>query len=691
MPQIRITWMEKSNSRSTSLAFAIVLTIIILTSGCSYLDQMRSLNEFTATPTFKSTQTPSPTDVKGPTPTPTKVFIPKGLIRIPVTTGALQTVQELTSAERPTIDLYRLAQEYNGITSQDLFPVVINEIDFELNDRQDFIIDKDLAGDFRTHPAILRHISENAYWWKGVTTQVDDEQIKAAARLFEEQILPTNRELFGTEWSPGIDIDPRIHILLIDEPSWENTIGYFNSLHEYPTSIEPNSNQKEMVVINLGAVSINSKAFAGELAKAYQEMIHWNQDSNEEPWFREAMSKLAAFLNGAPPTDNDSRLTDNELFANEPATQLNSRPFVRVTEDEVPYFPHYGAERLFAIYLYEQFGPQLIKDIVMNPAPGIWGIQEALAESPGSPSLQDIYADWIMANLLNRTTLDQGQFGYQGIRPTRPKLETVESYTGEPIADQLPPYSTRYYEVRHTGPVRVSFDGSTMTRLTPADPASGEFAWYSTRGDESEFTLARIFDLSVVDSATLRFKVWYQLEEYYDYAYVEISLDGGRTWELLDIVHGTDKDPNSIALGTGYTGSTPDWKFDSVDLTPYVGQKVQIRFHVINDSTTNWEGFQVDDITIPEIGYFDGAEIGSGGWISEGFIRSSNLVPVEWILWLVKNTNPIQAERLKLSSDQAADFEISGLGESYNQAIIAVSPTTPLTTTEIDYEIKFEE
>jgi immune inhibitor A len=605
--------------------------------------------------------------------------------------GALQTVEELNSSERPTIDLYRLAQEFNGITSEELFPVVINEIDFELNDRLDFIIDKDLAGDFRAQPAILRHISENAYWWKGVTTQADDEQIVAAARLFEDQIIKTNRELFGTEWSPGIDIDSRIHILLIDEPGWGDTIGYFNSLHEYPSSIEPNSNQKEMVIINLGAVSINSKAFAGELAKAYQEMIHWNQDANEEPWFKEAMSTLAAFLNGAPPADNGFRYSDNELFASDPATQLNSHPDVRATEDEVPYFPHYAAERLFAIYLYEQFGPQLIKDIVMNPAPGISGIQEALEKLPGSPSFLDIFADWIVANLLNRTTLDKGQFGYQEIRPTRPKLETVESFTGEPIADQLPPYSARYYEVRHNGPVQVDFTGSTMTRLTPADPVSGDFAWYSTRGDESEFTLARIFDISVVDSATLRFKVWYQLEEHHDYAYVEISLDGGRTWEILDTIHGTDSNPYNAALGTGYTGSTPDWKFDSVDLTPYTGQKVQIRFHVITDSITSWEGFQVDDITIPEIGYFDGAEDDFGGWITEGFIRSSNIVPVEWIMWLVKNSNPIQVERLNLTPDQTANFETSGLSESYNQAIIVVSPTAQFTTTGIDYEIKFEE
>lgn len=420
-------------------------------------------------------------------------------------------------------------------------------------------------------------------------------------------------------------------------------------------------------------------------------MIHWSLDPNEEPWFVEAMSRLAVFLNGATLANNGPRQTNTELFANDPAISLTSRPAVRAAQDEAPFFPHYAAEQLFAVYLYEQFGPQLIKDIVSNPAPGVIGIQEALAKLPGSPRFEDVYADWIVANLLNRTTLDEGQFGYEEIRPASPQLEAVESFTGERLVDQLPPYGTRYYVIRRDGPVQIEFAGSTMTRLTPADPVSEEFTWYSTRGDSSEFTLSRIFDLSVVDAAILRFKVWFQLEEYHDYAYVEISLDGGRTWEILDTVHGTDKNPHNVALGTGYTGSTPDWRFDSVDLTPYTGQKVHIRFHVITNETTNWDGFQVDDITLPEIGYFDGAEDERGGWKTEGFIRNSNFVPVEWIMWLVKNTNPIQVERINLAPDQTANFELSGLGDSYDQARIVISPAAPLTTMEIDYEIKFEE
>jgi hypothetical protein len=40
----------------------------------------------------------------------------------------------------------------------------------------------------------------------------------------------------------------------------------------------------------------------------------------------------------------------------------------------------------------------------------------------------------------------------------------------------------------------------------------------------------------------------------------------------------------------------------------------------------------LDEIAIPELDFFDGAEIDSGGWEARGFIRNSNFIPVEWIV-----------------------------------------------------------
>ena len=121
------------------------------------------------------------------------------------------------------------------------------------------------------------------------------------------------------------------------------------------------------------------------------------------------------------------------------------------------------------------------------------------------------------------------------------------------------------------------------------------------------------------------------------------------------------------------------------------GQEIQLRFHVITGFTTNRDGIQLDDISIPELGYFDGAEDNNGGWEAKGFVRSSNLVPAEWIIWLVKASNPLQVERITLNPEQSAKFTIEELGDTYSLAAVVVSPTAPVTTIDLDYEIMFNQ
>jgi len=667
--------------------FATIFVILIV--GCSSAEESETPESPTAESVSPVTQETAPPLPPVPSPLPAKEPIPEGLVQIPVPASAEQTAAELLKAEHPPVDRYRLAKEFKGLTDEELKPVLLSEVEYQINDRSEFIVNKNLSGEYKALPARLRYISENAYWWTSHNARADDDEIAVAAENFEEEILKINRLIFGKEWSPGIDNDPRIHILLVEEIRWGSTFGYFSSSNEYPTSIEPNSNQKEMIYINLGAVRIDSKAFGGELAHEYHHLIHWIHDPNEDLWWNEAMSELAIFLSGAPPTRTRGK-NNADIFSENPDIQLTSRPERRFGDEDLSRFAHYAAERLFGVYLLEQYGPQLIKDIVNNPAPGVLGIQEELAQLPGESSFEDVYASWILANLLNRSSLAEGQYGYQGISPVPPLLKPVQSFNGEPIADKLPPYGTRYYQVRRDDLVQVNFNGSTLARLTPADPPSGEYAWYSNRGDETEFTLTRPFDLSDMEAATLNFKTWYELEEFFDFAYLEVSTDGGQTWEILETAHGTDRDPNDVSLGFGYTDSTLEWLSESIDLTPYTGQEIQLRYHVVTDFTTNRDGFQVDDIAIPELGYFDGAEDDSGGWEAKGFIRSSNLVPVEWIVWLVKATNPFQIERISLTPEQAAEFEIQGLGEDFKVAAVVISPTAPVTTMELNYELVFQ-
>jgi len=644
-----------------------------------------------ASPT--NTDSPEPTTAALPSPQPTLEPIPKGLIRIPVPASAGETAAALFAAEHPAVDNYRIAIELLGVTPGMLTPEALSSTDVQINDRANFFLKIRPGGhEYKSLPARLRHLSENVAWWTGVNATVSDEDIITAAQLFEDEQLKINRLIFGQEWSPGIDNDLRIHIILVNEPLWGVYFGYFSPANEYPTAIYPYSNQREMIVVNLASIRLDSTSFQGKLGHEYQHLIHWYQDPNQDLWLNEAMSELAYFLSGAPPASSALGPTNAELFALYPDIQLTSRPERKYVYEVEADFAHYGAERLFAVYLLEQFDPEFIKDLVDNPLPGVISIRQELDQLEDKPQFEEVYASWLLANLLNQPNLLEGKFGYQNIRPVRPVPEVVSTFEGEAISDQLPPYGARYYEIRSDEDIDVKFTGSTLARLTPADPFSGEYAWYSNRGDESEFSLTRSFDLTEVESATLNFKAWYELEEFYDYAYAAVSTDGGETWTTLETAHGTDHDPYENSYGWGYTGTTLDWLAESLDLSPYTGQVIQLRFEVITDFSRNRDGLQLDDIEIPEIGYFDGAEDDSGGWEAHGFIRSSNFVPVDWIVWLLKLGVglPTQVERIEAGANQSTEFEIAGFGEEFSFAALVVSPTAPVTTMELDYELIFE-
>jgi len=638
-------------------------------------------------PTDTDTPEPTTTTIPSPSPQPTREPMPDGLVQLPVPDSVNETVAALMEAEFPVADRYRLAAELLRMDPNLFVPEVPSETNWQVGDRADFYVRLAPGGhEYKTHPARLRFLSENAAWWTSVKATADDDEIAAAAERFEENVLQINRLAFGKEWSPGIDDDPRIHILMVNEPIWGGVNGYFSTVNEYPTSVQPFSNQKEMFYINLANVRLDSLAFDGYVAHEYQHLIHWYKDPNEDLWLNEALSGLAYFFSGAPTTSSKNA----RVFSQQPDIQLTKRPERRYGDEDLSVFAHYAAEELFLVYLLEQFGPRFIVDVVDNTAAGVVSIQQELDKLPEALRFEDVYANWLVANLLNQPNLMEGQYGYREIKPILPEREVIQAFSGSVIADQLPPYGARYYEIRSDEDVKVSFSGSTLARLTPADPVTGEYTWYSNRGNESAFSLSRTFDLTDLDSATLNYNIWYELEEYYDYGYVEISVDGGKTWTVLETTHGTDQDPYDLAYGFGYTGTTLEWLSESIDLSAYAGQEVQLRFEVITDFSNNRDGLQIDDIEIPELGYYDGAEDDNGGWEAQGFVRSTNIVPVEWIVWLIQLSRPTEVEQVEVDTSQSAEFEIVGFGEDFPFAAMVISPTAPVTTMELDYELIFE-
>lgn len=143
------------------------------------------------------------------------------------------------------------------------------------------------------------------------------------------------------------------------------------------------------------------------------------------------------------------------------------------------------------------------------------------------------------------------------------------------------------------------------------DPVQGSYQWWSGRGDYLNETLTRQIDLTGLTTAELTAKVWYQIEDGYDFLYPEASIDGGKTWQAVPgTVGGTP-------FTTGITG-TSGWNDLVLPLTAYAGKKIDFRFRYSTDTNTSENGFLVDAIGgVVQ----DDVESGDNGWTAVGFSR----------------------------------------------------------------------
>ncbi len=193
--------------------------------------------------------------------------------------------------------------------------------------------------------------------------------------------------------------------------------------------------------------------------------------------------------------------------------------------------------------------------------------------------------------------------------------------------------------------------------------------WLANRANYSTARLTRDFDLSGVDSATLTYDVFRDIEQGYDFAYVSVSTDGGQTWQPLvgEAMDGEafEDNPSGSALAERfYTGRGRDWMPETIDLTPYAGQEIQLRFEYVTDPILTFGGLALDNIAIPEIDFYDDAET-DRGWTAEGFVRGTGYVPQPWFIQLItfEDGAPV-VTRIPVEADNTAVIQTTGAPSS---------------------------
>ncbi len=657
----------------------MLLILVAILAGCGVIQPIapRGAQAPPAAPAVTTASAPAtqaPTQATPPTAAePTTTAVPAVT---PAPANELATLESLAALELPARDQVQLAHEYGRTTTLERVARSA-PLDTQVGDVATFWVND--HGNNRNYQieATLVLALEHVLVYVENGASVDLGALERSARRFNDEIYPRTRELFGSEWSPGVDGDPRLTILNARLPG---VGGYFSGADEVPRSVNPFSNEREMFYINIESYAPGSEGYASVLAHEFQHMIHWHENDNAPTWFNEGLSQLAEELNGF----RDGAASIGVAYLANPDVQLTTW-----AEDSAQRLPHYAASYLFLSYFYEQYGDGLdLKDLIRANAGHHLDLLADVARQrrPDIEGFADLYADWAVANLINDARFEDGRYSYQQL-PTTVMTDELSRRANDSVAQ----FGSDYWQFAASDRERVlQFAGSATIGVVAAQP-DGNAMWWSNRGDSTHTSLSRSFDLRNVASATLQYRLWHDLEADWDYGFVSVSTDGGQTFTPLASRHTTDTDPQGYNYGHAYTGrsggDTARWIDEQIDLTPFAGREVVVRFSMITDDAVNRPGIAIDNVRVPEIGFRDDAETSLAGWDARGWVRTDNRLPQRWELRLVRvRDGNVTVERIEVDPQGRATARIDA-GE---RGALVVMATTPYTTERATYTLRLE-
>lgn len=388
--------------------------------------------------------------------------------------------------------------------------------------------------------------------------------------------------------------------------------------------------------------------YEGVFAHEFEHLVHFDQDQDEPSWVDEACAELAMFLCGyGHPAGQIANYMVNHMF-------VSFTFWGGALED-------YGAAYLMALYYFEHYGgADFFRNLVQDPANGIEGIENTLAEE-GYPGMTfaEIFDDLTIAIYLDDPTpgslhgfdtLDVGTIDSWGYS-VEYALEMMYGITPFGSSDwPLPfdlmsswflgapqPYTAHYYRFGGSGPLNAALDGD---ELAGPGPYSGNYAWFSDVNAWAWRAIHQTFHIPL-GGAALKFMTFFEIEEYWDFAYVEVhDLTTGNWTTLADINNYTitvdpfEQDNPNVPDGREpkdyqakgewnafteysiyYDTDSDGWIPIEMDLTPFAGHDIEIFITTWQDGAFTYQMMYVDDIEITNgVLPLDDVETGTGGW-----------------------------------------------------------------------------
>ncbi|UCC19534.1 MAG: immune inhibitor A [Promethearchaeota archaeon] len=425
--------------------------------------------------------------------------------------------------------------------------------------------------------------------------------------------------------------------------------------------------------------------YEGTFAHEFQHLVNYDVDADELSWVDEGCSMLAEWICG---------------YGFSPGHI--SEYLIWHWDDSLTfwqgYLSDYGGVFLWTYYMWEHYGgDELIWDLCHEQANGIEGWRKVLPKGKNTKTFDEIFQDWTIANYLDDTSISDGIYGYYGLDiPSEDSegysihsvLEQWRQSQNAPLFEWIVrgvnhegapypygatlPYTANYVEFYNNKEVSLefTFDGEDATGI---EAYSGEYKLSSNGEAWAWYRVHQTIDLSSVSTATLEFYTFYQIEEDWDYGYVEVydgsewcTLQGLNTVNTLPENNGTDNpncdggpgdwglEPTAYFIDgewNAFTGSSGGWIFESMDLSPFAGKEIELYFTYWTDPYTLEAGFFVDDIKIEAIGFFDDFEEDMGWTIDDGWTRDDVLHDNNFEVNLITITVPYESGEMSFDID----------------------------------------
>ena len=484
--------------------------------------------------------------------------------------------------------------------------------------------------------ATVVYSSKNAVWYFPSPSIKQLPEISELVTEFENVIWPETIRFF----TPGLELPGKIAII---HGSFPRLGGYFQASDILPLSINPYSNQRMGIYLN-EPENLMDPSYLGTLTHELQHLFHWHFDKNEEVWLQEGLSELAA-----------RRLNYQAL----PFSSFLKAPNVSLTKwpsSPGKSLPNYASASLFAGYLNEKLMARGIALLVANPSNGFTGIDNVLKLMDRKETSIDLFHDWLISNYLNSSS---EQYTYDYLEKTvSPNM--VITKPGE-FTESVSQYGAWYTEILNSDDLLISFSGAPATAILPILPYSGEYCWWSNRGNSINSQLTRSFDLRNLNTASLNFKAWWDIEKQWDHGYVTVSTNLGRNWQILKGNWSSTDNPLGTSLGPSYTGQSGKWRNINMDLTPFVGNNILLRFEYITDESIDTPGWCLDDVKIKELGFFDNFEQADDAWEPNGFVKNTSRgVKQDFALFYVNEDNHVSEFTLNKNNKVTFSTDNSG-------------------------------